>query len=96
MTTELRAPDPTLDDLGAAAVYVTDPLGSPSVAHRASRSCGISARSGDFQNAYDARWFAVPCRKCFPDAPEPGGGRDCSRPDCTVNHAKYLAWQVAR
>ena len=100
---ELRAPDPTLDAMGPDAVYVTEPKGSLSVAHRIARLCGIDPVSGDYQNACDARWFAVPCRQCFPDAPPPGkapcpmgGYRDRFHDPATCDGIEdpHLAWQV--
>ena len=39
--------------------------------------------------ARHARWFAVPCRECFPEAPEPG-----TDPLTRPNTGRYLGWQV--
>lgn len=102
---EWRIPDPTLRALGIAAVYVTEPLHGPSIAHRRTAVQigrehesvhGIEPANGDFQNAYDACWFAVPCREpdCFPDAPPLGHRWDATlgRPFHDVDPG--LAWQV--
>lgn len=104
---ELRAPDPTLDSLGKAFVKVDAGagIGNP-IAHlwaaendpgEYQLACGVD---GGFMPQFDAewaRWFAVPCRECFPDAPEPGRRfvRDANGEDRSVTYeAGDLAWQV--
>lgn len=65
---ELRAPDPTLTALGAESVKLgLGPL--PPIAHRHG---GCVPETRRVMRAEYARWFAVPCRECFPDAPPPG------------------------
>ena len=81
---ELRAPDPTLTALAATDAGDTDLMlahydeeGVP-VAHLVQRDawvvvCGVSEDVATHWSVAEyARWFAVPCRECFPDAPEPG------------------------
>jgi len=76
VSTELRSPDPTLDSLapGHIVEFITaDVHGEPAEAHQ------INSRhaSGPMIPANDARWFAIPCQECFPDAPPPGYTDDC-------------------
>ena len=109
---ELRAPDPTLDALVHCVVRV-DLYRMLPVAHKDSDGyltpCGLSLDDGYddytdladpelvFMGAEDARWLAVPCRDCFPDAPPPGHEASCP-PYCQVSPefpwAGPLAWQV--
>ena len=93
----LRAPDPTLTALPRHFVLEfisADVAGEPSEAHR----MDSQHASGPMVSAGDARWFAVPCQECFPDAPErgwrpvgnaPGGGPVGWTED------PHLSWQVA-
>lgn len=100
---ELRAPDPTLDAFwrGDEKINYVVLLGLwpdsdlPSVAHRvqwtsvrdAAHCGGVAPHQVTTQAA---RWFAVPCRECFPDAPPPGKRAlpPWYWPD------PHLAWQV--
>ena len=92
---ELRAPDPTLDALapGYVVAFVTSNIyGEPAEAHLIQSLHAF----GPMIPANDARWFAVPCRECFPDAPPPGYVNDCG----CYTHAEGpcspgLAWQVS-
>lgn len=67
---ELRAPDPTLTAHvdGDVFVQATEPGGEVATAHRRLHSTFV----GELLPSSFARWFAVPCRTCWPDAPEPG------------------------
>lgn len=68
---ELRAPDPTLTALGPLAVILgLGELRAP--LQRAHRVGGCRPETPQTINAEYARWFAVPCRTCWPDAPAPG------------------------
>ena len=97
---ELRAPDSTLDALDEDVLvtwWAGD--GPPAVAHRFAEQgnavvadCGWRPTKPYPLGSEDVRWFAVPCRECFPDAPEPGHHPTCSDP-CMVTDP-YLAWQV--
>lgn len=97
---ELRAPDPTLASHGRTQfVYITDEAGdAPATAHashyRGLQCAGASALSLPSEHA---RWFAVPCRECFPHAPPPGA-RPCrdGHTDCLLATKRHphLAWQV--
>jgi hypothetical protein len=106
---ELRAPDPTLSALNLD-VIVTRWSGDrgPAVAHlfvddvdTLSGLCGVELECGPQLKApypwgsEDARWFAVPCRECFPDAPPPGHVATASR---FKPHERdpHLSWQVQR
>lgn len=90
--TELRAPDPTLDALlPTDVVYLAldddGSWGSLPLVHAHRKHAG-----GWWQAVQPrhARWFAVPCRECFPDAPPPG-----HHPNSHPNHpSPGLAWQV--
>ena len=87
---ELRTPDPTLDALDADEnLYMGGWDARPLVAHLP--GC-LSVDLAWMEEAQDARWFAVPCRECFPDAPQPGHHPTCSDP-CMVTDP-YLSWQV--
>jgi hypothetical protein len=104
---ELRAPDPTLTAVDEAVVVAIG--GEPPVAHRFDDDDPFSGLRCDAPYggdahclaSRDARWFALPCRECFPDAPPPGHEfytlihQDNS---CTqeVRRIGGLAWQVAR
>lgn len=95
---ELRAPDPTLTAL-AEDVLVTwwDGDGPPAVAHRFTEP--DNARVVTYCNhpssappigSEDARWFAIPCRTCFPDA----GPRGYSvQDDSCGDGCGYRTWQ---
>ena len=84
---ELRAPDPTLDALDTGVnLYMGGWDARPLVAHLP--GC-LSMDLAWMEEAQDARYIAVPCRECFPDAP-PRGVDPLNRP----NAGRYLAWQV--
>lgn len=91
---ELRVPDPTLTALprGFVVEFISfDSPGTPAEAHLIDSQHAW----GPIIAAEDARWFAVPCRKCFPDAPEPGYPRDCWPDcDCADDPDVYLDWQI--
>lgn len=78
---ELRAPDPTL------ANYEWDVLiedARPPIAHRLDgNGCGAEWRHSDLdvQGSDRARWIAVPCRECFPNAPPLGHRFAATRED---------------
>jgi hypothetical protein len=89
---ELRAPDPTLTAFAGDVVWL-DGSRRPQVAH--SLVCDEGERVPVWRSLATeaARWFAVPCRECFPAAPLPGWqptARYVGDPD------PHLAWQVAR
>jgi hypothetical protein len=88
---ELRAPDPTLDALAAEdelSVVLLTGSEDPATAHAYPvPRCGEG--EGQCAIARDARRFAVPCRACFPDAPEPG-----TDPQNRPKAGMYLSWQV--
>ena len=104
---ELRAPDPTL--YGHSGPFQVDLYRPHPVAHLdADRDppatyCGVRIEDPEYDGVNmvywpltDVAYIAVPCRKCFPDAPLPGyrydrsrmTGRDGVRPD------PGLAWQT--
>ena len=89
---ELRAPDPTLDALDADVnLYMGGWDARPLVAHLP--GC-LPVDFAWMEEARDARWFAVPCRECFPDAPPPGHKASCP-PGCQISPGfRPLAWQV--
>ena len=88
---ELRAPDPTLDRLHHRAyVYTTGMDDEIRTAHLPSSDCGAQLHHPE--RAGDAKWFAVPCRECFPDAPPPGKHPFSS--DLTALNDAHLKWQV--
>ena len=100
MSSDLRAPDPTLAALGAEDVTLTYQGDRPPVAHRLlglaqMPACGDGGDELRIDADWSA-WFAVPCRDCFPYAPPPGRRfADSIREDCTVTYAPGdLAWQV--
>ena len=88
---ELRAPDPTLTALDAVVEVTT---GDRPIAH-------LSSSSHEHMEWYGhlplptrlARWFAVPCRECFPMAPEPGN-KPCDLDACAGITDPNLSWQV--
>lgn len=107
--TELRAPDPTLTALGPLSDVVVQHGAVPLRAHRIAdvevgesvrdyvTGCGL--RSLVTHQAQHARWYALPCRECFPDAPPPGtrplthvGGTEVKPGHYTTDCG--LAWQV--
>lgn len=109
---ELRAPDPTLTALGGDRFVKIEFDSSPPVAHRWEDGpappgeyplgCGSPGDWLPQMVATVARWFAVPCRACFPDAVAPGttGCRDREAygphgPRCIGAYARYLSWQVS-
>ena len=107
---ELRAPDPTLTamDEGEKVGLCSAGIDQPDIAHRVVWDFSDGAHSAcpetylfRFEYPDNARWFAVPCRECFPQAPEPGHvwsrfvmGRQA---DITPYEAAVpgLSWQVS-
>lgn len=90
---KLRAPDPTLTALprGFVVEFISfDSPGTPAEAHLIDSQHAW----GPIIAAEDARYFAVPCRECFPDGPERGHYRSCSDPCIMTDVHAYLAWQV--
>ena len=98
MPADLRAPDPMLTALPDRTAVEVEEAPVP-VAHL-SATCGYDDRyQHSLQDAEHARWFAVPCRECFPDAPEPGHEfhwikRQDDRLRRAQRSTKHLAWQV--
>ena len=109
--TVLRAPDPTLTAYGRH-VMLRSKLGDvPYEAHRIVQSLdddGLLEVSGCGSwsttlvlPADRAAYIAVPCRECFPDAPEPGHVRSQYTGVASELIAPcefsvvYLDWQVA-
>ncbi len=102
----LRAPDPTLTALSAQAMVQVDLYRPLPVAHQDSDGdrtpCGLGLdpdyaeveRDLVFMGADTAAFIAVPCRKCFPDASEPGHLPDCTDLCPFGDMHDYLAWQV--
>ena len=94
---ELRAPDPTIDALDADVnLYMGGWDARPLVAHLP--GC-LSMDLAWMEEARDARWIAVPCRECFPDAPPPGHEfynlmDQRNRVQTRTRPVKGLAWQV--
>ena len=93
---ELRAPDPTLTAYDGRDVTVYDFHADTPVAHRRDLPHG---RRGVQVRTWHARWFAVPCRECFPDAPPPGREfynlmDQRNRVQVRTRPVKGLAWQV--
>lgn len=103
---ELRAPDPTLTAYAAEREVGTDiavlnPYDDGVAAHLIvsadKTACGLT---WDYTHpVHLARWFAVPCSRCFPSAPPPGsewrsyethGDGLVSKPGAHPD----LAWQV--
>lgn len=91
--TELRAPDPTLSELDAQVVWL-DGTQEPQVAHSLACLGEEDDRPEQFLwrslSVDAARWFAVPCRDCFPEAPPAGHIRGTNE----YVDAPALAWQV--
>ena len=97
--TDLRAPDPTLTAHDGA--LLVDDAYAPGTAHRWTTrttprhtewrtDCG--AKAVKMIRSEDAAWFAVPCRECFPEAPNPGYRRV---PEVAAQRSDPgLAWQV--
>ena len=97
---ELRAPDPTLSAMSeGASVYIHPLDGFPRVAHipaGGATSCLSLEDCVWHEQIDDAKWFAGPCRECFPDAPEPGDPQACDACIAGGPHPRSgLAWQVA-
>ncbi len=101
---ELRAPDPTLSDLAEQApdpgcvddrVVRVDMSPVVPVAHSCYRNIAHGSDLSVNAPALHSRWFAVPCRECFPDAPPPGCIKYASYP-WHSEVVPNLAWQVAR
>ena len=104
---EIRISDPTLDALDED-VLVTwwSGDGPPAVAHRFAEhgnavvaNCGWRPTKPYPLGSEDVRWFAVPCRECFPDAPPPGREfyflmDQRNRVKVRTRPVKGLAWQV--
>ena len=112
---ELRAPDPTLKDLGRHRMVQVDLYRTLPVAHGDSDGyltpCGLSLKAeyddytglADpelvFMGAKVARYLAVACQVCFPDAPPPGREfynlmDQRNRVQVRTRPVKGLAWQV--
>ena len=98
MSTELRAPDPTLTALGDDGIVTLDLEPIPAVAHH--WDCPADCDPSDRMRRYVAsvaRWFAVPCRECFPSN-LPRGSRwmkDTEGHDVSaIVEDPGLAWQV--
>ena len=93
---ELRAADPTLDALHPLSwvyFYVDadgESWGPLPEAHRRPEHAGSWWQAVEVRHA---RWFAVLCRECFPDAPKPGN-EPCAHDDCNGTRNPYLSWQV--
>ena len=103
MDTELRAPDPTLGAIEPDALIGLDySQHEPLIGHTVMLidghdvpDCDEGAGGGlDVVQARHARWFAVPCRECFPDAPQPGELPRC-HDNCAPLTISHLAWQLA-
>ena len=106
---ELRAPDPTLTamDEGEKVGLCSAGIDQPDIAHRVVWDFSDGAHSAcpetylfRFEYPDNARWFAVPCRECFPDAPEPGREfytltMQDERRVTEQRRGKYLSWQVS-
>ena len=86
---ELRAPDPTLKELGHRFVTVVE---DDVVLEAHDEDCAHAW--GPHLMAQSVAYQAVPCRECFPDAPEPGE-RPCLTAGCRMDHGRYLRWQVS-
>jgi len=106
---ELRAPDPTLTALPFREIVVVDDSAEPApIAHRLDDNdpfggtlCEEPGCAGADPCLFTehARWFAVPCRECFPDAPPPGREfynlmDQRNRVQVRTRPVKGLAWQV--
>lgn len=101
---ELRAPDPTLADVGPQYVML-EPANDDGTLERAHLSpdqgdrgrCGWTF-PGDLHTwlpGWLAAYIAVPCRDCWPDAPPPGHGPDVWPGADGVVEQGDLAWQTA-
>lgn len=101
---DLRAPDPTLTVHSHVDgdVILSYRGADPPLAHRVggfgeAPQCG-SEDADHWCESDHARWFAIPCRECFPKAPPPGRpNRCCGSPDCHRGgwfRDPNLAWQV--
>lgn len=96
---DLRAPDPTLDAIEPDALIGLDySEGEPLIGHTVRwikeqghvPDCAEPEFGGlEAIEANHARWFAVPCRVCFADAPAPGNREQ------PLGASPFLAWQVA-
>ena len=89
-STRLRAPDPTLDAMDAKWGVVSIEDGDPPTAHE--MDPGDRCDPGDhFKREWSryARWYAVPCHLCFPEAPPRG-----QRTPGGDHPPADLAWQV--
>ena len=106
---ELRAPDPTLTALPFREIVVVDDSAEPApIAHRLDDNdpfggtlCEEPGYAGADPCLFTehARWFVVPCRECFPDAPPPGHEfynlmDQRNRVQTRTRPVKGLAWQV--
>ena len=101
---ELRAPDPTLTALPFREIVVVDDSAEPApIAHRLDDNdpfggtlCEEPGYAGADPCLFTehARWFAVPCRECFPDAPPAGARQMEDRPPGFWITDRYLAWQM--
>jgi hypothetical protein len=99
---EHRAADPTLTAL-RDDVLVTwwDGDKRPATAHQFNDDglrhvrtfCGHRS-TGSPMGSEDARWFAVPYRDCFPDAPIPGVRRVSRDGRTWETGDPHLAWQL--
>lgn len=100
----LRAPDPVLAVLDERVVLSRSQAGTTLVAHRESRvppdvrpiaACGTGNFGLPCLMARDVAYTAVPCRECFPEAPEPGDPQPC---DLCIEGGPHvrsgLAWQA--
>ena len=92
---ELRAPDPTLTAHERSDVRIVWRRGR-ATAHTMHPGDHCDQPLGTYMRTEDARWFAVPCRECFPEAIERGHlPCDCLRPDHPSYPDPSLAWQVS-
>ena len=73
---------------------VLSPEGDPNELVTLWPSCDHEMEQDDWAQLplEDARWFAVPCRECFPDTPPPG--KYPFSYERTVLDDANLAWQV--
>ena len=94
---ELRQSDPTLKKLDGTDPILVE-LSDPPTAHRMGCWCKFVWGYHELDATY-AKWICVPCRTCFPDAPNPGFEwmcSDCGVEGCPGQYAQsFLAWQVA-
>ena len=95
---ELRAPDPTLTAHERSDVRIVWRRGR-ATAHTMHPGDHCDQPLGTYMRTEDARWFAVPCRSCFPDAPPPGWqtcGHDVCGPRCKGHGGPdfALSWQT--